>query len=111
MIENRDEAARWFAVLHRGLMTPDERADYEAWHGDAANAAAIDALHQIWRELEPASTPDSVRQGDISDPVGRDAYLSRPARVAGMLSAASLMFGLIYRLDGSWWTALDWWSR
>ena len=101
MAENRNEAAKWFAVRRRGLMSAEEREAFAAWRGASANAAALDAMERIWRDLEPNAEASTV------SPQG----LPRSARVAAMLSAASLMAGLVYRLDGSWWTTLDWWSR
>ena len=107
MSDHRDDAAAWFAVLRRGLMTPEERAGYELWRAKTRNAQAMEELDRIWSQLGPIggnSSADS-RAG------GRSPGLSRSARLAAMLSAASIMVSVLYRLNGSWWTTLDWWSR
>ena len=36
-----DEAAHWFAVLRRGVMTLQERSQYETWIANRANRAAL----------------------------------------------------------------------
>lgn len=107
MDENREEAARWFAIVHRGLMTQDERAAFQTWLHDAVNAAAFDRLEVIWQDLGGVGAVEPQ-----ADSIPADSVISsRPARFAAMLSAASLLFGVLYRFDGSWWTTLDWWSR
>src|SRR5215813_11231878 len=102
MADCEDEAARWFAALRRGLMTQDERAAFERWRSDPANAAALADLQRIWLMLEPARAAEM--------PVSGDAF-PRTARLAAMLSAASLAIVVLSRLDSPWWTTLDWWSR
>ncbi len=104
------DAAAWFAVLRRGLMTQDERAAFALWRSEPANARALDALVRLWDELEVARSAYQDNHVETGPDV-RVASFSRPARLAAVLTAASIMVGAIYRLDGPWWTALDWWSR
>ncbi|HMA50929.1 MAG TPA: FecR domain-containing protein [Magnetospirillaceae bacterium] len=50
MIENStlEEAARWFAVLRRNVMTVDERQSFDHWMADAANRAALAQVEHGW---------------------------------------------------------------
>ena len=103
MAETRDAAA-WFAVVRRGLMTQEERVALTAWRSEPHNARALESLQRLWDEMGAAS---SGKDG----PSVREASLSRSARLVAVLTAASIMVTVIYRLDGPWWTTLDWWSR
>ena len=112
MVEHEDEAARWFAASRRGLMTQDERVAYESWRRNPANAAALAELQSIWLMLAPeADDPRAADDRVELEPVSRGAVISRTARVAAMLSAASIAIAVLTRLDSPWWTTLDWWSR
>ncbi len=102
MADNTEEAARWFAAERRGLMAHDERQDYERWLAVPANEAALAALRALWRELDvvaPAMTGSAPRP-----------QASR-TQVAAMVGLVSLTLAMVIRLDGGWWSALDWWSR
>ena len=105
---DRRDAASWFAVLRRGLMTQEERAAFAAWRSEPHNARALASLQQLWDELDLARSPKgSAKNG----PAVRVASLWRSARLAAALTAATIMVSVIFRLDGPWWTTLDWWSR
>jgi ferric-dicitrate binding protein FerR (iron transport regulator) len=112
MVESEDQAARWFAAARRGLMTQDERIAYDAWRREPGHAAALADLQRIWLMLGPGDADLSVAAGTVGTrSKGRAASLPRPARVAAVLSAASIAAVALTRLDGAWWTTLDWWSR
>ena len=102
------EAARWFAVRRRGVMTVEERALYEAWVRDANNLSAMARLEQAWamvgavehrvREAGPSSAPPRSR-------------LARPALLAAMC-VVSLGIGVLsYADDTGFWTTLNWTDR
>jgi len=105
-----EEAARWFAARHRGVMTLEERARYQAWAGDAANSLAMARLERVWSELELAqeSLPDAIRQSVPAPPLSR---LARSALLAAMC-AVSLGIGVLSYSDNTgFWTTLNWTDR
>ena len=105
--DTEQQAAKWFAATRRGLMTQDEREAFEAWSRNPGHAAALAELWRVWAMLAPASAAAETRGPQPA----RASLLPRPARVAAMLSAASLAIVVLSQLDGAWWTTLDWWSR
>jgi len=101
-----EEAVLWFAKLHRGVMTLEERASYEAWRREPDNAAAMAELEHIWRSLEVAR--DHFAPGKS---LARRPALARSALVAAVC-VISLGIGIIsYSGDSSFWTKLDWVER
>jgi transmembrane sensor len=55
-----EEAARWFAVIRRNVMTVEERRDFELWLEDPANRAAMARIQRGWDvagALAPAESP------------------------------------------------------
>jgi ferric-dicitrate binding protein FerR (iron transport regulator) len=103
------EAARWFAVRRRGVMTVDERSLYEVWVSDASNVAAMSRLEQTWRTLGAAEHSISgTRRASASVPHSR---LARPALLAAMC-VVSLGIGVLsYADDSGFWTTLNWTDR
>ena len=103
------EAARWFASRRRGVMTLEERALYEIWARDAANAQAMARLERTWSTLELA-------QDQLSGPARKPAphprsRLARPALLAAMC-VVSLGIGVLsYSDDTGFWTTLNWTDR
>jgi transmembrane sensor len=101
-----EEAVLWFAKLHRGVMTLEERAGYEAWRRETDNAAAMAELEHIWQSLEIAREhfePDNSS--------GRRSAFARSALLAAVC-VISLGIGIIsYSGDSSFWTKLDWVER
>ena len=101
-----EEAVLWFARLRRGVMTLEERAGFEAWHGQPENAAAMAELEHVWQSLEIAR--DHFRPGNSSP---RRPALARSALVAAAC-VICLGIGIIsYSGDSSFWTKLDWVER
>ena len=110
MPSRMEDAARWFAVLRRGVMSIEERAAYETWRRDHANRAAMSELEEIWNALglveDRALETESLGTGSA-----RRGRLTRPALVAAMC-AVSLAIGLMsYNGQNSFWTTLDWTDR
>jgi ferric-dicitrate binding protein FerR (iron transport regulator) len=101
-----EEAVLWFAKLHRGVMTLEERAGFEAWRREPGCAAAMVELEHIWQSLEIARVHFAPRK-----PSPRRATLARSALVAAAC-VISLGIGIIsYSGDSSFWTKLDWVER
>ena len=103
------EAARWFAVRRRGVMTVDERALYELWVSDANNVSAMARLEQAWQTLRVAEhSVTGTRRVSASAPHSR---LARPALLAAMC-VVSLGIGVLsYADDTGFWTTLNWTDR
>jgi transmembrane sensor len=97
-VSRDEEAARWFAVLRRGLMTLEERSAYEQWRRRRENRDALAAMGELWQSLEGAVLP------------------SRP-RIALKLAFAAICVltlgtGIMSSAeDASFWTGLDWTNR
>jgi ferric-dicitrate binding protein FerR (iron transport regulator) len=93
-----DEAAHWFAVLRRGVMTLQERSQYETWIANRANRAALAQMEDLWLQLEdvrPARTP----------------ALQRPVLIATVCAASIGMAVLAFTSNSAFWTGLDWANR
>ena len=101
MTDNRDEAARWFAAQRRGVMLQDERAEFERWSADPANAARLAEFASVWAELGAGARTETAAPMRI-------AYR---AQVAAMAAFVALSAVVLPRIDGGWWNTLDWWSR
>ncbi len=106
MVDKNEEAARWFAASRRGVMLHQERADYELWRSDPGNAARLAELQAIWDELEQKPFAAEI----VEPPVERGRVGHRGQLVA-MVAFMSLTATVLTRIDGGWWSALDWWSR
>ena len=106
---NEEEAARWFAIERRGVMTLDERSKLAAWRDEPANAAVIAELENIWEWLEVAK--DEVGQEILAVSPARYTKFARPA-VLALLCIVSVGFGVIsYGANSGFWTKLDWVDR
>jgi ferric-dicitrate binding protein FerR (iron transport regulator) len=103
------DAARWFAVRRRGVMTVEQRGQYEAWARDAANAAAMARLERTWSTLDSACDQFSgAAKERAPQPRSR---LARPALLAAMC-VVSLGIGVLsYSDDTGFWTTLNWTDR
>jgi len=91
MIENAtslEEAARWFAVLRRNVMTVDEREAFDRWLADDANRAALAQIEHGW-EVAGRLAPSS-RLAEQPAGISR-----RMALRAGGGLAASVALGLL----------------
>jgi ferric-dicitrate binding protein FerR (iron transport regulator) len=103
------EAARWFAVRRRGVMTVDERSLYEVWVRDANNLSAMARLEQTWTALGVAEHRFHGA-GKAPSPPPR-SRLARSALLAAMC-AVSLGIGILsYADDTGFWTTLNWTDR
>lgn len=103
------DAARWFAVRRRGVMTVEERALYAVWVSDADNVSAMARLEQAWQTLGAAEhRMIGTRRAPLSVPHSR---LARPALLAAMC-VVSLGIGVLsYADDSGFWTTLNWTDR
>jgi ferric-dicitrate binding protein FerR (iron transport regulator) len=106
MVDKDEEAVRWFAASRRGVMLQEERAAYESWKRDPENAARLEELQAIWQELEPLPA-----MPDIVEPPVRQAPVAHRRQLAAMVAFVSLTATILTRIDGGWWSTLDWWSR
>ena len=102
------EAARWFARCHRGVMTIEEKTEFEIWRSKSGNAAAIDELEGVW-EVTGLAT------GHFAQPVERSRAGHRTfARTAvlAFMCVLSLGVGIVsYAGHSAFWTSLDWVQR
>lgn len=98
----REEAARWFAILHRGMMTLEERAIYERWLAEEPHRRALAEMQQAWDMLE-------VPRRSLPSASAR----TQPARrimIACMYFVSLGILALSYA-HTSFWTSLDWVTR
>lgn len=101
-----EEAVLWFARLHRGVMTLEERAAFDAWCQKPGNVAAMTELERVWQSAEIARD----HFGPVR-PAPRRIAFARSALVAAAC-VISLGIGIIsYSGDSSFWTKLDWVER
>lgn len=94
-----DEAAHWFAVQRRGVMSLEEQAARDAWLASPQNRQALLVMEKLWSALEAAPKPAML-----------------PARSRNLLLAAicvsCLVLGLASSaLGGQFWSSLDWINR
>ncbi|HEX4268522.1 MAG TPA: DUF4880 domain-containing protein [Steroidobacteraceae bacterium] len=98
----REEAARWFAILHRGVMTLEERAGYERWLAEEPHRRALSGMQQAWDMLEaPRRSLPSASAG------------TQPARRIMIACMCFVSFGILALsyAHTSFWTSLDWVTR
>src|SRR5262245_49496277 len=105
---SHEEAAAWFAMRRRGVMTLEERASFAAWRTQPANDAAMAELERAWELLEAAE--------DVFAPavLPRAPRRHRIARSALLAAACAVFLGLgviSYSGTPEFWTALDWVDR
>jgi len=93
------EAAHWFAVRRRGVMSIDEHRAYRNWSRDPANTRALARMEEVW-QAAGAVTPRSVVR----------ASLSRAAAIAA-ICVVTLGLGALSADAGTFWTNLDWVNR
>ncbi len=99
------DAAEWFARRRRGVMTVQERAEYDRWSLDSANCAAMSEIERVWK-LAGASRPGAG--AGTPAPAIRLSRFARAALVA-ILCGASLGAGIIsFGSHSQFWTGLDW---
>jgi ferric-dicitrate binding protein FerR (iron transport regulator) len=100
-----EEAARWFAIRRRGLMTLDERSAYRAWLRDPRNRRALSRLDEIWASLDGAHCA-------VDRPARGRSVRVRAALLASCLVVCIGGAGALPRLGAPVsLTELDWWSR
>jgi transmembrane sensor len=104
-----EQAALWFARRRRGVMTLEERAAFESWRREPANAAAMAEQERVWEALhiaQPHIAPATASTSSIAR-----ARVARPALFA-VMCAASIAVGVIsYSGNHDFWTNLDWVER
>lgn len=92
-----EEAATWFARVRRGVMTLQERQDYDRWVSHHANRAALAEMEYVWTALDGAARPAGP-------------HLARKAMVAALCASAMLAL-LSVASNSAFWTSLDWANR
>lgn len=106
--EALQEAARWFARCRRGVMTIEEKTEFEIWRSKRGNAAAMDELEGDW-ELTGLATGHFAQPAERSR-AGHRTY-ARTA-VLAVMCVLSLGVGIVsYTGHSAFWTSLDWVQR
>lgn len=106
-MDERVEAARWFAARRRGMMALEECSAYDHWLADDTNYAALCDMERLWTVLDQVSATES----------GMVPSMLAPARMSRkfMFAVASIVaFGIgILSVIGpsAFWTSLDWVNR
>jgi ferric-dicitrate binding protein FerR (iron transport regulator) len=109
LLDNLEEAARWFASERRGVMSLEERAALAAWRREPANAAALAELERVWALVQVARSKFGAEASAVSET--RSRRFARSALVA-LVCIVSLGIGAIsYSGNSSFWTKLDWLER
>ncbi len=102
------EAARWFASLHRGVMTVEARTEYEAWCSQPVNAAAMEQVERAW-VLAGLVSGNAQYRLPVSATAGRRAVRTA---VLALMCVVSLGVGIVsYSGHSAFWTRLDWVER
>jgi transmembrane sensor len=102
-----DAAARWFAKCRRGVMALEERAAFDAWRREPANAAALAEMERAWDLMGDAQSPPRL----APMPAVPGQRIARSALLA-VVCAVSIGIGVIsYSGNHAFWTALDWVER
>lgn len=94
----REEAAQWLARKDRGL-TPEERATFDAWRSNPANARALNEMSSLWNEMDSLQAlaevlplPAAQAGRPVSNGGGAESSRRRGPWAA---LAASLLVGLV----------------
>jgi transmembrane sensor len=97
---HHEEAAHWFAVRRRGVMTLEERSAFDAWTRQRENRTALAAMDDLWQSLEGAQAPD------------RHAPRIRSRMMFAAICVFSLGLGIMSSAAREpFWTSLDWTNR
>jgi ferric-dicitrate binding protein FerR (iron transport regulator) len=107
----RDEAARWFAVLRREIISHEDRQAYDRWRRDPANQLAMAELRDLWAALEDLRQPLRSNGAEVAGAVPRPSPGARSIGAALLSVAASAAAAMLVDFNSPWWTSLDWWSR
>jgi len=102
-----EAAALWFAKSRRGVMALEERAAFDAWRREPANAAALAEMEHAWNLLDGA-------ESSIAQPAAAPVRRQRMARSAllAVMCAVFIGIGVIsYSGNHEFWTTLDWVER
>ena len=94
-----EEAANWFAVMRRGVISLEHRAAYAAWLAQDENRQAMEKLQTLW---------------SLMDRTPRPVALPRHTRkvILSAICACSLVVGTLSAMTGTpFWTKLDWTDR
>jgi ferric-dicitrate binding protein FerR (iron transport regulator) len=102
----QEEAARWFTILHRGVMTLEERSAYEQWLADEKHRPAIAEMQRVWEVFGPSRGSIDVGYAFVGS--HRDA--TRRIMVAAMCVISLGLLALSY-VHTPFWTSLDWVTR
>jgi ferric-dicitrate binding protein FerR (iron transport regulator) len=107
--DRMQDAARWFAARRRGVMTVEDRARYQTWVGDPANASAMARLDRAWSAL--GAVEDQLLEATREPAPQLRSRFARSALLAAMC-VVSLGIGVLsYSDDTGFWTTLNWTDR
>lgn len=95
------QAARWFAAQRRKLGTLEERESYRRWAENQANRDALAKLHALWADL------GRVQVDEPYCPTARPSFKVMIAIACIATATAGLMWGV----EGPFWTCLNWTTR
>ena len=102
------EASSWFARCRRGVMSVEDRAEFERWRAERRNATAMDEIERAWTRIESIS--DRFAPAIADAPVRRPAFVR--SAVLALICVASLGVGVVsYSGHSGFWTRLDWVAR
>jgi ferric-dicitrate binding protein FerR (iron transport regulator) len=103
-----EEAAAWFARRHRGIMTIEERNEFDRWRRNPGNAAAMHELERIWDLTGVAGDRPGV---EAAATLPGHLKLARSA-VFALMCVLSVGVGILtYSGHSAFWTRLDWVER
>jgi transmembrane sensor len=87
--QGHGQAAAWFSVQRRGLMSHEEQGQLEAWSADADNRAALEGMHALWGELAALKDLSAPSAAPLAAPrAARPIRRGWPAALAACVLAA-----------------------
>jgi ferric-dicitrate binding protein FerR (iron transport regulator) len=110
MSGQQEEAARRFAALRRGVMSLEERADFETWRRNKTNAAAFVEMENVWSALDGARV-HFAELNSMSGPSDQRQGYARFALLAATCVISLSLGVLSHSAHSSFWTTLDWTNR
>jgi ferric-dicitrate binding protein FerR (iron transport regulator) len=103
-----NDAAHWFAARRRGLMSLEERRDFNAWMAEGDNAGVLAEMEHVWACLDGAE----AEFAHAKVPPPRRAQLRANRALVAAMCVVSLGIGILsYSGDAQFWTSLDWTDR
>jgi len=98
-----EEAARWFAVLRRNMMTVDERQALDRWLADDVNRAALAQVERGWELAGRLAPRDAGRLTEPPPRISRRVLLRAAGGAAASAAAGLAVAGWSGALSGWGW--------